>query len=624
MKQPPANSRNARISALEKTSSRDGQPEFLPMTRKEMELLGWKQLDVLLITGDAHVDHPAFAPALLGRWLVEHGFRTGIISQPSWENPDSLLPMGRPLLFAGITAGAVDSMLAHYTAFRKKRGDDAFTPGGRSGSRPNRATIVYANLARRAFPGLPLVLGGIEASLRRITHYDFWSDSLRRPLLADAKADLLVYGMGERPLLELANLARDGMEDFMSKARRVRGVVSIGRRSDVPEGERVVVLPGMEDIKADPKLLVETATAMEKQVHHGNSWAVEPLDAKPDGRILIVTPPAPPLSAEELDKLYALPYSRKAHPSYRDPIPAEEMLRTSITTHRGCGGGCSFCSLALHQGRRIVSRSRESVLREAEKLVAIIPRGRRSKAGIAISDVGGPSANMWGGVCGADPGKCVRASCLTPRPCPAFLVNQRECVFLLRDVAALRGISSVRVASGVRFDMAMHDEEALKAYTSEFTGGQLKVAPEHICSDILTLMRKPDQRIFEQFLDAFTEYSRQAHKEQYIVPYLMSAFPGCTDAHMRKLKEWLRARNWSPRQVQCFIPTPGTVATALFYSQTDMQGRPLFVARSDAARLRQHSMLLRQPEENPHGQHGKPTYPPRRKTVFPGKNDRRS
>lgn len=597
------------------------QPCFLPMTYEEMTALGWSHLDILLITGDAHVDHPAFAPALLGRWLVKHGFRTGIISQPCWETPDSLLPMGRPLLFAGITAGSMDSMLAHYTAFRKKRGNDAFTPGGRAGARPNRATIVYTNLARRAFPGLPLVLGGIEASLRRITHYDFWSDSLRRPLLADAKADLLVYGMGERPLLELARLAQENIDEFVPKARHVRGVVSIGRRIDVPKDKPPVILPGIEELKEDPKLLVQTAMTMEKQVHHGTSWVIEPLDPKPDGRVLLVAPPALPLSTSELDALYALPYSRKAHPSYREAIPAEEMLRTSITTHRGCGGGCSFCSLALHQGRRIVSRSRESVLKEAEKLVTLVPRGRRSKSGIAVSDVGGPSANMWGGRCEANPEKCTRVSCLVPRPCPAFLVDQRKCVALLRDVAALQGINSVRVASGVRFDMAMHDAEALKAYTSEFTGGQLKVAPEHICSDILALMRKPTQQIFETFLNVFETYSRQAHKEQYVIPYLMSAFPGCTDAHMRTLKDWLKARNWNPRQVQCFIPTPGTVATALFYSQTDMQGQPLFVARSDAQRLKQHSILLQQPEEHKHGQNRKQARQPRRKTIFSRKND---
>ena len=599
--------------------TRLAQPEFVPMTRAEMEALGWNELDILLITGDAHVDHPAFAPALLGRWLIRHGFRTGIISQPAWTAPQSLLVMGRPLLFAGITAGAVDSMLAHYTAFRKKRSDDAFTPGGRAGARPNRAAIVYANLARQAFPGLPLVLGGIEASLRRITHYDFWSDSLRRPLLADAKADILVYGMGERPLLELALLAQNSSKDaFLAKARFVRGVATIGRRADLPDDEAIAHLPGLAAIEAEPKLLVQTAMLMEKLMHQGNSWAIEPLDAKPDGRILILSPPAHPLSTAELDALYALPYSRRAHPAYQAAIPAEEMLRTSIVTHRGCGGGCSFCSLALHQGRRIASRSRESVLQEAEKLVALIPRGRRSKAGIAISDVGGPSANMWGGRCTAGPGQCVRASCLAPRPCPAFSVDQKKCVALLRAVSALPGIQSVRVASGVRFDMLLTDEDALKAYTSEFTGGQLKVAPEHVCSDILALMRKPPRQVFETFLEAFAQYSRQAHKEQYVIPYLMSAFPGCTDKHMYELKAWLTARNWSPQQVQCFIPTPGTVAAALFYSQTDMKGRPLPVARTDAARLRQHSILIRQPEEKPHAQRRKPARSSRRKSVFPG------
>ena len=557
-----------------------------------MRDLDWKSLDILLLSGDAYVDHPSFGVALLGRWLVRHGFRVGVAAQPDWEHPDAaierLQEMGRPLLFAGVTAGAIDSMLAHFTAFRKKRHDDAYTPGGKAGARPNRACIVYTGLVRRAFPGIPVVLGGIEASLRRAAHYDFWSDSLRRPLLQDSKADLLVYGMGEAGLLAIARAARalvdepgrpggvgqavvarndlqaacrdipglawmdstasistwltghpdilpeqSGTEDAALKHNRIQktGMEKAGtadsaalRSDEPPTSERkgrttFAPLPSYEDILASPPLLMRATLAIEQQVHQGNRYLIQ----QSGDRRLVLNPPAPPLSEAELDLLYSLPYTRLPHPSYSEPIPAWEMIRTSITTHRGCGGGCSFCSLALHQGRRIASRSRASVIREAETIAAGPGASTASRASGptstaqakaprwagSISDVGGPSANMWRARCVLPEGKtCRRASCMHPSVCHFFAVNQREGVALLRSISALPGIRHVRVASGVRFDLALKDDEALFAYTSEFTGGQLKVAPEHVDDAVLELMRKPSLAVFEQFLQGFAASCR--------------------------------------------------------------------------------------------------------------------
>ena len=623
------------------------------MSRREMQALGWENLDILLLSGDAYVDHPSFGSALLGRWLMKHGYRVGIAAQPAWENADAavsaLREMGRPKLFAGVTAGAIDSMLAHYTAFRKKRHDDAYTPGGKAGARPNRASIVYTGLVRRAFPGVPVVLGGIEASLRRAAHYDFWSDSLRRPLLQDSKADLLVYGMGEACLLAIAEAARiisaEAVETggaaqdpgisrtrLQAACRDIPGLAWMDSEAAVaawmkeaggyPDGsgrespkspqqaqtrgeKHLISLPSYEEILAEPRLLMQATLAVEKQVHHKTGYCTQ----RSGDRVLVLNPPAPSLAKFELDLLYSLPYTRLPHPSYSEPIPAWEMIRTSITTHRGCGGGCSFCSLALHQGRQIASRSRKSIMEEAERIAAgpCMPvdtagKGAREAAASgakpprwagSISDVGGPSANMWQARCTLpDEKQCNRSSCMHPAICPFFSVDQGKGVSLLRGIAALPGVRHVRIASGVRFDLALRDNDALYAYTSEFTGGQLKVAPEHADDTVLKLMRKPSLRVFEQFLQQFAANCRQSKKELYTVPYLISAFPGCTDEHMRILADWLKAKNWSPQQVQCFIPTPGTVATAMFYSGTDPEGETVYVARSDRERMRQHHILL--------------------------------
>ena len=584
------------------------------MSAADLARQGWDGLDVLLVSGDAYVDHPAFGCTLLGRWLISHGFRTGLVCQPRWDSTDDLLVMGRPRLFAGISAGALDSMLAHYTAFRKKRHDDAYTPGGEAGKRPNRAALVYANLARRAFPGLPLVLGGIEASLRRATHYDFWTDALRRPLLMDAKADLLVWGMGERAILavaqRLAACAAEGPAAGKTWGGALRGIPGTawlekmdaeGRPAPQDAALRealaagpLVRFPSHAEIEADPEQLLRLAQAMEAHVHRGDAWAFEPVD----NRCVVFAPPAAPLAPEEMDALYSLPFRRAAHPAYDKPIPAAEMLSTSLTSHRGCGGGCAFCSIALHQGRRVSSRSAESILAEAAALgrAHAGEKHRRGGHGVAISDIGGPTANMWQARCALSrdgkPAACKRKSCCFPQPCPHFVTPQRQHVELLRAAAAQPGVSSVRVASGVRPDIALREPAALAAYAREFTGGQLKVAPEHCQPEVLARMRKPDTATLDAFLEVFARVSREAGREQYVIPYLMSAYPGCTDDDMRALSRWLARRGWNPRQTQCFIPTPGTVATAMYYCGKDEAGQSIHVARSDAERLRQHGILM--------------------------------
>ncbi len=566
-------------------------PAPLPMSREEMDRLGWDALDVLLVSGDAYVDHPSFGTALIGRWLQSKGYRVGVVAQPRWDTPEDIMRLGRPRLYAGITAGALDSMLAHYTAFRKLRHDDAYTPGNRHGARPNRACIVYTGLMRNAFPGLPVVLGGVEASLRRATHYDFWTDKIRRSLLLDSKADLLVYGMGERAALEAArrleslpegNNPVEALRGIPGTAFAVSKLEPLQESGLVPQDDGLVRLPGHEEISAEPKALMTATLALERQVHQGARWAVQASGT----RHVVFAPPAAPLNTGELDTLHALPFTRRPHPLHRERIPAADMIQFSITAHRGCAGGCTFCSITMHQGRQIQSRSPESLLQEARTLTKH-PDWKGS-----ISDVGGPTANMWGARCTADPSVCRRTDCLVPVVCPHFKTEDEALVNLLREMAGVDGVRHLRVASGVRYDLDGGGGVFLKALINEFVGGQLKVAPEHASDKVLKLMRKPSFHRFEQFMALFSNASCGVGKEQYVIPYLISAFPGCTDDDMRDLARWLRERGWRPRQVQCFIPTPGTVATAMYHTCADPRGNPIYVAKSDAERLRQHRILL--------------------------------
>ncbi|MDR3077614.1 MAG: YgiQ family radical SAM protein, partial [Planctomycetota bacterium] len=471
------------------------QPEFLPTTQAEMDALGWEALDVLLVSGDAYVDSHANASALLGRWLVEHGCRTGIIAQPAWDRPDDFLRLGRPRLFVGVSAGAMDSLVAHYTAFRKKRSDDAHTPGGRAGRRPNRAALVYAGLARQAFPGLAVVAGGIEASLRRASHYDFWSDSLRRSLLLDSKADAILYGMGEKSILALARLleslpaARRPAEALA--AARLPGLVYAVHPDAVPPD--AAELPSHEAIAAEPSLLIRATLAFERQMLNGGPCLVQ----RSGGRAVVFEPPSPLLAEAEMDALYGLPFSRKQHPSQAEPVPAAAMLEGSLTSHRGCGGGCSFCALSLHQGRIVQSRSGESILAEIDRLAAA-PGWKGT-----VTDIGGPAANMWGARCAGEPESCRRPSCLHPKRCRHFQADQAKLADLFARAARRGGVGSVRSASGVRHDLALGSEHYLRALAADLTGGQLKIAPEHVSNKVLWLMRKPPVREWEEFVRAF-------------------------------------------------------------------------------------------------------------------------
>lgn len=561
------------------------------MTRKEMDRLGWDELDVLLVSGDAYLDSHIHGAALLGRWLVEHGFRTGIVAQPDWTTPESLLVMGKPRVMVGVTAGALDSLVAHYTAFRRKRGDDAYSPGGKTGLRPNRASLAYTGLVRRAFPGIPVVLGGVEASMRRATHYDFWDNGLRRSALLDAKPDVLLYGMAERSILAFARLFSSDVQRRRpaEAAARERLPGSVYAASPGSEPEDAESLPSHEAIESDASLLIKTALAFERQMLHGGPALIQ----RSASRTVVYEPPEAPLSTEEMDRLYELPFARRSHPSYAEPIPAGEMIKESVLSHRGCAGGCSFCSIALHQGRAIQSRGARSILREVEALAA----DKNWKG--SISDIGGPSANMWNARCAGDVGKCARQSCLFPKRCRHFRHAQKDQVEMLREVARVPGVNHVRVASGVRHDLALECDEYLAALAGEFTGGQLKIAPEHVTERVLKLMRKPGGRSVDDFIKKFAQRSAEAGKEQYVIPYLMSAFPGTTDDDMRELGVWLRKHNMRPRQVQCFIPTPGTAASAMFYAEVDLDGRPIHVARTDAQRLRQHRLLAPEAESTP-------------------------
>lgn len=568
------------------------------MTRKEMDKLGWDRPDIILVSGDSYIDHPSFGIPLLGRVLSAHGFKVAIVCQPDWNEPKTLTELGRPRLYAGVSAGALDSMVAHYTSFRKKRSDDAYTPGGKAGARPNRACILYTNLIKKAFKGLPVVIGGIEASLRRISHYDFWTDKIRKPILMDSKADLLIYGMGERAMLEAAIRLSETEEPSAATLKGIPGTAFMGSPEDIETETEIINLPSHQEIVDESEKLMAATLTLEEQVHFGESWAIQ----KADNRHVVITPPSKYLSTEELDWLYSLPYARQPHPIYKNKgrIPAADMIEFSITSHRGCGGGCSFCSIAMHQGRHIRSRSKKSILNELKKMQEH-PDFRGS-----VSDIGGPSANMWNAHCSLERGKCKRKSCLVPNICPNFKYDQKANLKLYRDAQKMDGIKHVRVASGVRYDLGQRDKNSLKDIFKEFVGGQLKVAPEHISPSVLKHMRKPDLPVFESFLEMFAAESKKAGKEQYVIPYLMSAFPGCTDKDMRHLASWLASRGWKPRQVQCFIPTPGTVATAMFHCETDPAGNKIYVAKTDAQRLKQHRILIPDPGRDPRaGRQGK-------------------
>jgi uncharacterized radical SAM protein YgiQ len=564
---------------------------FLPTTREEMRARGWDELDVLIVTGDAYVDHPAFGPILVARFLEGRGYRVGVIAQPDWRSPDALLAMGRPRLFAGISAGNLDSMLNKLTAQKKVRSEDQYSPGGRPNQRPNRATIVYANLCRQAFPGLPLVLGGIEASLRRIAHYDYWSDSVRRSILLDAKADLLVFGMGERAAWEIARRLDAG--EPLAALHDVRGTAHVKNNPEewravaaapsrfVADG-RTVVLPSYEEVTRDLAAFARMTRQFQVETNPSNA---RPLLQVHGEQAIFLNRPALPLEEAEMDGLYDLPFTRLPHPGYRgERIPAYDTVKDSIVTMRGCFGGCTFCSITEHEGRIIQSRSQASVLAEIRKL------SRMEGFSGVLSDVGGPTANMYKLACKDEriESACRKLSCVHPKVCENLNTDHGPLLELLRAVRQEKGIKRAFIASGVRYDLAERSPEFIRELARHHTGGQVSVAPEHNDPTVLKRMKKPGIESYERFANAFCQASEAAGKDQYLVPYFITGHPGSTLTDTIALARYLKANDLRPRQVQDFIPTPMAVATTMYHTGIDpLSGEPVPVVRD----LREKRML---------------------------------
>jgi uncharacterized radical SAM protein YgiQ len=553
----------------------------LPMTAQEMNLRGWDQLDVLIITGDAYVDHPSFGAAVIGRVLQAAGYRVGILAQPDWKNPESFTVMGIPRLFAGVTGGNMDSMVNHYTSTNRLRSDDAYTPGGMAGKRPDRAVLKYTNCLQRVMKGVPIVLGGIEASLRRVSHYDFWSDSLKKSILLDSKASILVYGMGEKQVVRIARCIVSG-----EPLEGIPGTARVVHESRFESAEGDILLPSHEELSSDPVKILELSRLLEA---NQNPWCGSRLLQHCDSRVVIIEPPSEPLSALEMDSVYDLPYTRQPHPSYKSEIPAFGMIKDSITVVRGCGGGCSFCAIGLHQGKFLTSRSHDSVLRE------IAATASKSSFRGTISDLGGPTANMYSLGC-KDPDqmkRCRKPSCLYPDICAFFLTDHSSYIELLDKAGQSPGVRNVFISSGIRHDVALRDSRFMARLTSKNISGHLRIAPEHTHDRILMLMRKPSRDVWEKFAEEFGKNAEKSGKKQYIVPYIIAAFPGCTIGDMQAARSFLQTLGAIPRQVQIFLPTPMTVATGMYFSGMSYPDlEPLRIPKKSSDKQRQKDVIL--------------------------------
>jgi uncharacterized radical SAM protein YgiQ len=571
---------------------------FLPTTAEELAAGGAGPLDVLLVTGDAYVDHPSFGAAVIGRVLEAQGYRVGVVAQPDWRTPADVARLGRPRLFVGITSGAMDSMVNHYTAHKRRRSDDAYTPGGVAGRRPDRAATVYARLAREAFgPTTPVVLGGLEASLRRLAHYDYWDDRVLPSILVPSGADLLVYGQGEKPILEVARRLASGEDicglvDVPGTALLVADLALAGLEG---RARRTLELPAFDEIAVDKRRFAEFSRLYHLEHNVDNARILVQRHGRgARARFLVVNEPMPAPTTEELDRIAELPFLREAHPSYGGAhIPALEQIRWSIQILRGCAAGCAFCCITEHQGRDVASRSEASVLRELGTLAA--QEGFRG----TVTDLGGATANMWRMTCtsAAAHAVCRRASCVHPAVCRFFEVDHGPLVDLYEKARRVKGVKHVFVGSGVRYDLAQADrkngDRYLEALVTHHVSGQLKVAPEHVCAPVLALMRKPPVESFERLRRDFARYSKAAGKEQYLVPYFISSHPGASLEEAADLMEYLQRNGWRPQQVQDFMPTPMTFASDVFWSgYHPMTGEPVHVAR-DMEEKRMQKALLR-------------------------------
>ena len=548
--------------------------DFLPTTKKEIELRGWTELDVILFSGDAYVDHPSFGAAVIGRILEAAGYKVAIVPQPDWHGDyRDFKKLGRPRLFFGISPGCMDSMVNKYTANRRLRSEDAYTPDGRHDMRPEYPTVVYSNILRQLYPDVPIVLGGIEASLRRLTHYDYWQDRLRPCLLCDAPADIISYGMGEKTILEIARCLNDGLP--LSSLHELPQVVYLARSNEIVDGisDHDIVLHSHEDCLRDKRKQAENFRHIEEQ---SNMMHAQRLIQAVGDKYAVVNPPYPPMTTEELDASFDLPYTRQPHPKYKDKrIPAYEMIKYSVNIHRGCFGGCAFCTISAHQGKFIACRSKQSILREVKQVM-----GMPGFKGY-ISDLGGPSANMYGmrgrnlNACE----KCKRPSCIHPQICPNLNTDHTALLDIYRSVDAIPGIKKSFIGSGVRYDLILHhskDEESNKAameYARELitkhVSGRLKVAPEHTSDNVLQLMRKPLFRQFDDFKHIFDRINREAHLNQQIIPYFISSHPGCREEDMAQLAVLTKRLDFQLEQVQDFTPTPMTVSTETWYTGYD-------------------------------------------------------
>lgn len=558
---------------------------FLPTTREEMQARGWDEPDVVLVTGDAYLDHPSFANALLGRVLEQAGFRVALLCQPDWKSADPWRELGRPRLFYAVSAGNMDSMINHYTANRKRRNEDAYSPGGRIEMRPDRATNVYAQRCREAFKGVPVIIGGVEASLRRIAHFDYWSETVRPSVLVSSKADLLGFGMGEKVIVAVAQCLANG--GTVRDLRHLRGVAYLlGKTEDLPESEYATIeLPSFEVAKEDKRAFA----AMTRKLHNETSpFNGRRLVQQHGDRTVVINPPEMPLEDREMDGIYDLPYTREPHPMYTESIPAWEMIKDSITIMRGCFGGCTFCSITMHQGRTIQNRSEDSILKEARQL------SERPDFKGTISDIGGPTANMYRMRCSKPEVEkiCRRLSCIHPTICKLLNTDHDPTIELMRKTRELPNVKRVNVQSGVRTDLAVRSPEYLKELTAHHVGGHLKVAPEHTSPRVLELMKKPEIDGFDQFADAFQDASSKAGKEQYLVPYFIASHPGSTVDDMIHLAQFLKARGYKPRQVQDFIPAPMDIATCMYHTGLDPQTmKPVETVKKLRDRLVQRALM---------------------------------
>jgi uncharacterized radical SAM protein YgiQ len=557
----------------------------LPATRAEMLARGWDEVDVVFVSGDAYVDHPSFANGLLARLLEAAGFRVAVLAQPDWQSCEPWRQFGRPRLFFGVSAGNMDSMINHYTANRKVRNDDAYSPNGEIGRRPDRATLAYCQRSREAFPGVPVVAGGVEASLRRIAHYDYWSDTVRRSIILDSKADLVVFGMGERTILDVALGLAAGRA--VKDLRDLRGIAyRLGASEPPPSGSDTLELPSHELVAADTLAFCEMTRISHLETNPHNARRL----VQRHGReAVVVNPPALPLEQDEMDQVYGLPFTRRPHPSYGAArIPAFEVVENSVQIMRGCFGGCTFCSITAHEGRIIQSRSQDSVITEI-KLLASQPGFKGT-----VSDIGGPTANMYQMRCSRPEveAKCRRLSCVHPTVCKLLGTDHGPLKSLMREARSVEGVKRVLVASGVRMDLARRDPEYLQELAEHHVGGHLKVAPEHTDPEVLSLMKKPSADDYVEFDKAFKAASRRVGKKQFTVPYFIASHPGSGVEEMIDLAIFLKRNSYKPDQVQDFIPSPFDIAACMYYTGLDpMTKEPVKVTKGLKDRRMQRAML---------------------------------